>query len=85
MQKAREENCMLENKLQLIEKRHQVELHNLKSSIMNAQNEHMFSIKKKMETSFQERVVQQVKTNQLAVELIRKDKEIETLKKRIRH
>jgi len=84
LQKGREENCMLGNQLQLIEQRHQVELHNLKASIMNAQSEHMCSVKKRMETSFHERVIQQVKTKQLANEITIKDREIETLKRRIR-
>lgn len=74
---------MLENQIIMKEERHKVELDNLKTYFKNVENEHLSSIKQKMETSFQEKVLFQVKAKQLANEIKRKDKEIESLKNRV--
>ena len=84
LQKGREENMILESQISQKEERHKVEIENLKTCFKNVETEHMASIKKRMETSFQEKIVFQVKAKQLANELKRKDLEIETLKKRVR-
>ena len=84
LQKGREENLILESEINQREERHRAEIENLKTCFKNVENEHMSSIKKRMETSFQEKIVFQVRNKQLANELKQKDLEIETLKKRVR-
>jgi len=73
----------LENKLTIKEQRHTVELEHLKSSLMNARNEHLTSVTQRMETNFKEKVQFQVKAKQLENELIHKQQIIERLKKRV--
>lgn len=82
LNRGREDIIILENEIKSKEERHKTELHNLKTSFRNVEHEHVSSIKKRMETSFQEKIIYQVKAKQLAGELERKNREIETLKKR---
>ena len=69
---------MLENKLSMKERRHSAELDHLKSSLMNARNEHLSSVTKRMEENFQEKIVYQMKAKDL-------EKEIEKLRMRLPH
>lgn len=82
LNRGRGDITILENVIKTKEERHKTELHNLKTSFKHVEQEHVSSIKKRMETSFQEKIIYQVKAKQLASELERKNKEIETLKKR---
>lgn len=83
LHQGKEDNKMLESKLDLKEKRHHAELENLKSSILNVKKEHLSSITKRLETSFEEKVFYQMKTKQLEEMLKKKKKEIMNIKNKI--
>ena len=82
LNRGRDDITILENEIKSKEERHKAELDNLKTSFKHVEHEHVSSIKRRMETSFQEKIIYQVKAKQLAGELERKNKEIENLKKR---
>lgn len=84
LHRGRQDVTILEQRINLKEERHKTEINNLKTCFKNVEQEHVASIKKRMETSFQEKIIYQVKAKQLAGELERKSKEIEILKNRVR-
>lgn len=79
---AEQENCLLKHKLDIQEKRHEVQTEYLKSVSSNVKLEHVTSLKQELRRTFQDKVDLQMYAQEMENKVHDNEKAIESLQKK---